>query len=471
MVVGRIAEQLDLLVVGGGPGGYTAALHGAAIGRSVLLIERRGPAGLGGVCLNEGCIPSKALIDLAAQVKAARFPASGIHVEGWRVDLAGFNEAKAERIAHLRGGIEGLLQGAGVRVENGHVRFAGPRTAVVSADGGAPPTWYEFRDVVIATGSRSTSPQGLEPDGERVLDAAAALELAEVPESIVVVGGGYIGLELGQAFARLGSDVTVVEALPRILSTLPTALARPLLTTLQSDGVEILTDSQVVDLDASRAMVKSPSGERWVGADCVLVAVGRRPNTDDLGLDRLGVQVSDDGRLPVDGDLRLGPHVAAIGDVVPGPALAHKATAEARVAVDALSGVRVAFEPLAIPQVIFTDPEIASAGLTLDAARAVSPGARAVRLPFSSSGRATLARRTAGFAEVVVDGEDCVVGVHVVGPYASEVVTVGVHAIEMGAALEDIAETIAPHPTFGEILVHVASSGGTPEHAGAVPEL
>lgn len=469
MVVGEIAESVDLLVVGGGPGGYVAAIRAAQLGRSVLLVERGGTAGVGGVCLNVGCIPSKALIEVArASHEAGALAHAGLRAEG-SVDLAAWQNWRKKIVGDLVGGVHRLLRAAGVAVQAGELHFTRPDQAVVETPEGAA-RFYEFADVVIATGSRPTSLPDLVPDGDRVLDSTGLLELTRVPASLVVVGAGYIGLELGTAFAKLGSRVTIVEAAERVLPAMDAVLARPVAAALRELGVTVLTRAFADDFDGSRMRVRAGDGEKPIEAEAVLVAAGRTPNTDDLGLDRLGVAAGEHGLLAVAADQRLTRHVAAVGDVTPGPALAHKASAEALVAVAALCGRRVAFQPQAIPAVVFTDPEIASAGLTESQAREEGIDPVVASFPLSASGRAaTLGTARRGALQVVADpGTGAVLGVHIAGPHAGELIGEGVLAIEMGATVEDLAACIHPHPTLSEQYPEAAHlAQGLPLHITA----
>jgi dihydrolipoyl dehydrogenase len=452
-VVGEFADQVDLLVIGGGPGGYTAALRAARLGREVTLVEREGTEGLGGVCLHVGCIPSKALIELADAAHRAREPAvGGLRVDGAHVSMPGFQAWRAELCGGLARGVAGRLEGAGVRVLHGEARFNRPDRVAVRTPGDRV-TFLEFADAIVATGSRPLALPDLPFDGERVLDSTGALALTALPASVVVVGGGYVGLELGTALAKLGSHVTVVEATDRVLPAVDGALTRPVLRRLDALGVDVLLSTVARRLDGDALVVDGPDGERRVEAERVVVAVGRRAETDELGLAAAGITSAAGGLLAVGADRRAAPHIAAIGDVVAGPALAHKATAEARVAAEALCGRPAAFDPMAIPVVAFTDPEVAGVGLTEDAARAAGLEPRVVTLPLSASGRAAILGARDGFTRLVADAAtDRVVGVHLAGPHASELASGAALAVELMAAPEDVAGTIHPHPTIGESL-------------------
>ncbi|TYP88878.1 dihydrolipoyl dehydrogenase [Blastococcus xanthinilyticus] len=458
MVVGEVAEGVDLLVVGAGPGGYTAALRAAALGRSVLLVDRLGDAGIGGVCLQVGCIPSKALIEVAEVAhRSAGFADAGLTVGEVSVDLARFQEWKAVKVGGLTGGVAELLRRAGVEVAAGEFRFTRPGSGVLQSADDRPPRHLEYTDVVLATGSRPVELPGLPRDGERVLSSTDALALSSLPASIAVVGGGYIGLELGTAFAKLGATVTLVEATDRLLPGVDAALLRPVRQRLRAVGVEVLLGHRVEGLADGVLTATGDSGEVRVAAEKVIVAIGRRPNTDGLGLARIGITPDERGLIPVGPDRMAAPHVAAIGDITAGPALAHKATAEGEVAAEALCGRPAAFDPAAIPAVVFSDPEIAVAGYSADEARALGMDVAVARLPLSASGRAATMGAVEGFTQLVVDRSvDAVVGVHIVGPHASELIAEGVLAIEMAASPVDLLASIHPHPTLSEMTSDVA---------------
>jgi dihydrolipoamide dehydrogenase len=458
MVVGEFADAVDLLVLGGGPGGYAAAIRAAQLGRQVTLVERAGPAGLGGVCLQVGCIPSKALIELADAMQRTRdLRAAGLDADGVAVSLERFQAWRRELCAGLARGVGELLDGGGVRIVHGEARFnRADRVAVRTPEDRA--LFFEFEHAIIATGSRPAALPGLPFDGERVLDSTGALALPAVPESVAVVGAGYIGLELGTALAKLGARVTVVEALDRVLPTVEESLTAPVLRRLRALGVDLRLDTTAQRLEDGALVVVGPGGgEDRVEAQRVVVAVGRVPNTDDLGLAEAGVSVGADGLIEVGEDMRAADRIAAVGDVVAGPALAHKATAEAAVAAEALSGRPAAFDARAIPIVIFTDPEIGSVGLSEAQAREAGLDPVAATFPLAASGRAGTLGARDGFTRIVADeATDRVVGVHVVGPHASELVAGGALAIEVMAAPGDVAATIHPHPTLGEGLREAA---------------
>ena len=460
MVVGEVPEAADLVIAGAGPGGYAAALHATRRGRRVMLVDRAGGEGVGGVCLREGCIPSKALIESAELFSRATAGAErGVVVSAPRVDLSAFQTFKDGIVDRLTGGVRGLLDAGKVEVVAGEVSLVDESTVVITQPGDRI-RFVAFRDLVIATGSSAVALPELPFDGERVLDSSAVLNLRALPATISIVGAGYIGVEIGIALAKLGTRVTVIEAAERVLPELPAHLAAPVERRMRALGIDVLVNARPRAFRGGRLELDGAETPRRIDAELAMVAVGRRPAIESLNLTSIGIEADPDGRLAVGPDRRLRPHVAAIGDLTPGPALAHKASAEAVVAVDALCGDATAFDPAAIPVVVFSDPEIASLG------PCAGPGLRSSRFPVGASGRAATLGEELGFVEVVSDEEDdTVLGVHIVAPHASELIAEGMLAVEMGATLEDLALTIHPHPTLSEMLGEAAGLGaGRPLH-------
>lgn len=447
-----MAEPADLLVVGAGPGGYVAAARAAQLGREVTLVERGGSeGGIGGSCLHVGCIPSKALIELAdAFHRSTSSSQPGLTVSGANFDLVAFQGWKAEIVGTLAKGVEGLLDGRRVRRLAGELRFAGPSRAVV-ASAGEPARFIDFRQVIVATGSRPVFPPGLQPDGRRVLSSTDVLALSELPGSVAVVGAGYIGLELGTALAKLGVRVTVIEALDRILPGFDSDLTRPVQRRLEALGVELRLGSRVRAFEGEEVLLDEQEGEGRIEAERLLVAVGRRPNTDELGLEALGISLEPGGTIAVDDSMRASDTVAAIGDVTAGPALAHRASAQAIVAAEALCGLPAVFAPLSVPEVVFTDPELAAVGMTATQARAAGLEVDELKLPASANGRAATLAATDGLTKVVLERSNGrVAGVQIAGPHASELAAGAGLAVEMMATAEDVLATIHPHPTLSE---------------------
>lgn len=462
--MGEVSDPVDLVVIGGGPGGYVAALHAANAGRKVTVIERDR---LGGTCLHTGCIPSKMLLDLADV--GSRAQALGLLGATWPPDsLLAFQDRKRHVVDGLADGIRNLLDARGVNTRTGVARFtARSRIAVESPEGGV--SFLEFKSAVVATGSRPIALDGLPFDGTTVIDAAGSLDLRHVPANLCIVGGGYVGVEMATAFAKLGAKVTVAEVGERLLPSLSPSLSAVVQRGLERLGVDVRLGFEVVGAEDGSAVLVSPDGIKCVvRADRIIVAVGREPNTDDLGLRAAGVTLDAMGRVRVGADrVAAGTAIAAIGDVVEGPPVAHKATAEAEVAVAALCGRRTAFEPAAIPLVVFSDPEVASAGHDRQSAAAAGLDVSVATVSMAALGRPRVSGDRLGSCELVVDRDrGIVVGAQIAGRHASEMIAEVVLAIEMGASPEDLALTIHAHPTFSEAVAEAAAIAvGRPVHA------
>jgi dihydrolipoamide dehydrogenase len=454
VIVGEIPESVDLLVVGAGPGGYVAAVRAAELGRQVTVVDRDGlEGGTGGTCLHVGCIPSKALIELAEAFERTRTMATaGLLVERSHVDLASFQLHKRAIISGLARSVDRLLESHRVQRLSGEVHLIAPdRAAVAMVDGGT--RFLEFSQAIIATGSRPARLPALPDDGERILTSTAALALDTLPQSAAIIGAGYIGLEIGIALARLGTSVAVVETLDRILPWADESLTRPVLRRMRQLGVRVYLSSEARTVDGDELIIQSPTGELREQAEKVIVTVGRTPNTDGIGLENTGVDVDERGLISVNGQRLASTRIGAVGDITHGPPVAHKASAEAIVVAEGLSGRRSAFEPIAIPVAVFTDPEIATVGLTEIQARAAGLDVAVSAVPFSSNSRAAILGAKDGFTRVVIDRtSDRVVGVHTVGPHASELIAEAALAVEMMASPKDIAGVIHPHPTLSESL-------------------
>lgn len=466
MVVGELTEETDVLVIGGGPGGYVAAIRAAQLGLATTLVERDE---LGGVCLNCGCIPSKALISAAEhylQCKESDWP--GIASQA-TLDFAQVQDWKQSVVQKMTGGVSTLLSGNGVRVVRGEAFLASPGEAriMTAAEGHN----MKFRHVILATGSRPAEVPNIALGG-RILSSTGALALAAVPKRLIVLGGGYIGVELGQAFARFGSQVTLIEALPGILAGFEDDVTRLIARGLRQDGVDIHTGARATNVQQGDAEVtltyEDKEGAHTVAGDYLLLTVGRRPNTEDLGLETVGVRMAQGGRIEVDERMRTSVDgVYAIGDIVPGPALAHKASYEGRVAAEVIAGLPAASDWRALPSVVFSSPEIATVGET--AAQVTARGGEPVvgRFNYGANGRANALRADVGFVRLVADGKSGpLVGAQIVGAEASTLIAQLGLAIELGATLEDVALTIHAHPTIGEMAMEAAEVGlGTPIHA------
>ncbi len=460
MVVGEIASSADLLVIGGGPGGYAAALNAARLGRQVTLVER---AALGGTCLNVGCIPSKALIEVAEAVALAdRASAWGVSMDA-TVDMAAVKGHLASVVEGLASGVGLLLDGAGVRVVGGEARFSRPNR--VAVEHGSSVEHIEFRHAVVATGSRPIGLPDLPVDGDRVVGSADLLFLDTLPDQLVLVGGGYVGVELGCAFAKLGSRVTIVEAKERVLPGFDIRIGREVTRGLRRLGVGLCCGHRALGLEEEGLRVEGPDGEAVLPADRVGVLVGRRPNSDLVGMSESGATVGATGLVQVDPGRRATDTVFAIGDLTAGPALAHKATAEAEVAADVACGRPNAFNPTCVPAIVFGDPQVVTVGLSRGEAEAAGVEVAEFRFPLTASGRARTLGEAGGFVGVVADGDGTVVGVQAVGSHVAELAGEAALAVEMAATVEDLAGTIHAHPTLGEAIAEAALGlAGRPLH-------
>ena len=458
MVMGSLREETELLVIGAGPGGYVAALRAADLGREVTLVEEREK--LGGVCLIEGCIPSKALISAVEVADAAKSAERmGLSFGEPSLDLFKLRQWKDSVVDGLTGGIRGLLKRRGVEVIQGRARFDGPTS--VAIDGGGV-SGVEFKNCIIATGSRINQ---LPPGYDLPLwSSAEALTLPEVPERLLVVGGGYIGMEMGLVYAGLGSQVTMVELFPRLLMGADQDLVDVVVKSCAEKFKAVLLESKVVKVDQAGSgysvTIDYKGEQKKKEFDQVLVAIGRRPNTDNIGLDKAGLTTNDQGLIEVNNEGRTAvPHIFAIGDVVPGPALAHKASREAKVAAEVISGLPSSFDNRAVPAVVFTHPEIAWTGITEHEAKEAGRPLTVGKFPLRALGRAWTMGQTEGFVKVMSDPEtNLLLGVGMVGPHASELIAEATLAIEMGATLEDLLVTIHPHPTLSEALMEAAEA-------------
>lgn len=449
-----------LIVLGAGPGGYPAAFHAAERGLDVTLVDTR--AQPGGVCLYEGCIPSKALLHVAKLIRETQHAAEwGLKFSEPEIDIDALRDWKDGVVRKMTNGLGLLRRQHSVRYQQGYGRIRDANQLNIESNGEVLP--MDFDALIVATGSTPAVPRALQLDSERVMDSTDALELRHVPESLLVIGGGYIGLELGTVYAELGSKVTVVEALPEILSGVERDLVRVLERSLRSrfNATHVNTtvaSLQEVEGGVEAVIVDKEGVERSEVFDRVLVATGRRPNSAGLGLHRTEAHVDPNGFIVTDEQRRTAePSIFAIGDVAGEPMLAHKATAEASIAVEAIIGEPSVFRPLAVPAVIFTDPEIAWCGLTQSDAAAIDIEATTVSFPWAALGRASASGRNDGLTRLVIErGSERVLGMQVVGPGAGELIGEGVLAVELGARASDLAESIHAHPTLNESIMEAA---------------
>jgi dihydrolipoamide dehydrogenase len=446
----------EVLVLGAGPGGYTAAFRAADLGRRVVLVERY--ANLGGVCLNVGCIPSKALLHAARVLdEAAGFKEHGIDFGKPKIDLDRLRQWKDSVVGQLSGGIGAMAKRRGVEVVEGIGRFTGPNTLAVAGEGGERS--LSFRQAIVAVGSRVIRIPGIPYDDPRVIDSTGALELASVPGKLLIVGGGIIGLEMATVYGALGSAVTVVEMLEGLIPGCDRDLVKPLEKRLQGNyGATILVSTKVREVTAQKKGLKAIfAGDNAPAPglfDAVLVAVGRRPNGDRIDAAAAGVAVDDRGFIAVDREQRTNvSHIFAVGDVTGQPMLAHKATHEARVAAEVAAGEKSGFDARVIPSVAYTDPEVAWVGLTETAAKERGVAYETAKFPWSASGRALGSGRRDGSTKLILDPESKrLLGAGIVGVNAGELIAELALAIEMDCEAADIALTIHPHPTLSETV-------------------
>jgi len=448
--------KTDVLVIGGGPGGYVAAIRAAQLGKKVVLAERDRP---GGVCVTVGCIPSKALIGVSKLVDKAKSAAEmGVDIDGVRVDLVRMQTWKEGVVKKLVGGVQFLLKSNGVEQRTGEARFVSQNAARVGDE------TVEFDACIVATGSRPVQIPGFPFDGERVIDSTGALALSELPRRLCVIGGGYIGLELGTLYARLGSQVTIVEMLDQILPGTDPDLVGPVARKLKKRGVPVHLKSRALGYEGRpgelSARIETPEGEIAIECDRILVAVGRVPLSDGVDLEKAGVLRDAKGFIPVNDKRQTNvAHIYAIGDVAGQPMLAHKASKEGEVAAEVIAGRPSVFDPKCIPAVVFGDPEIATAGLQEPDARAAGREIIVGKFPFSALGRALASAETDGFVKIIGDAKTmAALGVHIVGPGAGDLISEAALALEMGALLPDIGLTIHPHPTLPEAVMEAAKA-------------
>jgi len=460
-VAGTYARSTEVAVVGGGPGGYMAAIRAGQLGKKVLLVEK---ADLGGECLNRGCIPSKALIHASRLFHSIRAegPEVGVFATDPRFDLSVAMKHKGEVVAKERQGVATLLKSAGVTVLAGEAHFTGPRSLDVTAPDGAHER-VDFDIAVIATGAVHVNLRGFETDGTQVLNAWEILSMPDLPRSMLILGGGVSGCELGQFLSRVGVEVTVVEMMPQLLPGVEADLARELTGTLERSGVHVRVGAKATALARSSSgvtmTVESAAGREELRAERLFVTVGKRPLSGDLGLAEAGV-LADPKTGFISVDDRMGtnvPHIFAVGDVARPPMLAHKAYREGVVAAEAIAGLPTRFQFQAMPSVVFTVPELATVGMSRSDAESRGLKAREVRFPYAALGRAHASHATQGWLKLVGDdATGLLLGVHAAGESSGDYIAEVAHALEMGSTVRDLALTIHPHPTFSEALQEAA---------------
>jgi dihydrolipoamide dehydrogenase len=457
----NINKDIKVVVIGGGPGGYAAAFYAADLGMSVTLVDlEKNP---GGVCLYRGCIPSKALLHVAKLLNEAKEAKEwGIDFGEPQIDLEKLRGFKNKVVSKLTGGLGVLSKQRKITFVQGRARFISSSTVEVTKEDGSKEQ-ISFDKAIIATGSVIATIPSLQIESKRLLNSTSALDLPAIPKSLLVVGGGYIGLELGSVYSALGTQVSVVEFMDRLLPGADQDLVSHLQKRISKSFDKIMLQSKVVEIkevtDGLLVRIENKDNQMEEHVfDYVLMSIGRKPQTAGLGLENTNVQVNERGWIIADNTLKTNDsNIYAIGDIVGEPMLAHKASHEGRVAVDAISGKKVAFEPLAIPAVVFTDPEIAWAGITENQAKAKGIKFELAKFPWAASGRATTLDRNDGLTKLIIDPEtERILGIGICGPGAGEMIAEGVLAIEMGATVKDLALTIHPHPTLSETVMEAA---------------
>jgi dihydrolipoamide dehydrogenase len=452
-----------MIIIGAGPGGYVAAVRASQLGLKTACIEAN--ASLGGVCLNVGCIPSKALLDSSEYYHLAKthFADHGIKIDAVSLDLETLLKRKDKVVGELTENVRQLLEGHGVSIIHGRARVTAPGEVEVRSGKKKTVKYSAAKAILLATGSSPIEVPGMPFDGKRIVSSTEALDFPQVPKRLGIVGGGYIGLELGSVWQRLGSEVTVIEMLPKIATTLDGQVGRSLDRLLRKQGLDLRLKTRVTAAKATTRQVKvsvqDDKGSEELAFDRLLVAVGRRPNSTGLGLEELGVAMDDKtGHVLVDEAFQTSiPGIYAIGDLIPGPALAHKASAEGTAAVECIAGRAGEVNYDTIPAVVYTWPEVASVGLTEEVVKSQGIPYCVGSFPFSGAGRARCMGETDGFVKLIAHSKtDRILGVHIIGPRAADMIAECVLALEFGASSEDIARTIHGHPTFSEALMEAA---------------
>jgi dihydrolipoamide dehydrogenase len=459
--------QFDLVVIGGGPGGYVCAIRAAQLGLKTACVEKRGA--LGGTCLNIGCIPSKALLQSSHLYEEAThgFAAHGIKVDGAAVDLPTMMSRKSKVVTDLTKGVEFLFNKNKVAYIKGAARLLGANKISVAANGAAGQT-IEAKNIVIATGSEVMPLPGVEIDEQQIVTSTGALELAKVPGHLVVVGGGYIGLEMGSVWRRLGAKVTVVEFLDRIVPGMDGEIAKQFQRILTRQGMTFRLGTKVTAAKKAKAGVtltlEPAAGGKaeTLDADVVLLAIGRRPYTNGLGLETAGVAIDNKGRITTDGHFRTNvPGLYAIGDVIAGPMLAHKAEEEGVAVAEILAGQAGHVNYETVPGIVYTWPEVATVGKSEEELKSADIAYKVGKFPFTANSRARCSAETDGFVKILADAKtDRVLGVHIVGADAGNMIAEASVAIEFGASAEDIARTCHAHPTLSEAVKEAALAVG-----------
>ncbi|MCP5529909.1 MAG: dihydrolipoyl dehydrogenase [Opitutaceae bacterium] len=451
------SESFDLIVIGAGPGGYVCAFRAAQLGLKVALVDKRKT--LGGTCLNVGCIPSKALLASSEHFAFNRNHAAehGIKIDGLSIDVGAMLKKKEDIVGKMTGGLAQLAKARKVTVVIGEAQFVDGKTIQVAASTSEPIT-LTAKNIVIATGSAPVELPFMKFDGETIVSSDHAIAFTEVPKKLVVVGGGAIGLELGSVWARLGSDVTVVEFLPQIAGTADADVVRNFTRILQKQGLKIEVNAKVTGFKSGKLTAERDGKPLEFAADKVLVSVGRRPFTDGLGLDKAGVELTDKKRIKVDAHLKTtAANIWAIGDVIDGPMLAHKAEEDGAAVAEWIAGKAGHINWDLMPAIIYTDPEIATVGLGEDAAKKADIKVNVGKFNFAANARAHANDGADGFVKIIADAKtDKILGAQILGKNAGELISEIVTHMEYGGSAEDLARTIHAHPTMSEAVKEAA---------------
>jgi dihydrolipoamide dehydrogenase len=461
MVVGSLSIETETVIIGSGPGGYVAAIRAAQLGQEVILVEKRKK--VGGVCLHVGCIPTKALITSSDYVNAIKeLNDMGISIKEFDVDITKMNSWKDTIIEKMEKGIRSLFSKYGIEIIEGEAKFKSKNS--ISISGQSDVNEIKFKNAIVATGSSPIEIPGFPFDKKYILSSNQAMSLSQIPKSLLIVGGGYIGTELGTVYGKLGSEVHILEGSDRLISVIDKDVVDVVAKRLEHFNVTIHYNAKALSSKIENEKVQveyeTQGKKETIEVEKVLVVVGRKPNGHNLGLTHIGVEIDEKGFIKVNNQMRTThKHIYAIGDVVGNPMLAHKAMREAKIAAEAIAGKPVAFDNQVIPSVVYNDPEIVSVGLTVDQAKEQGREVIEEKFPYAALARAHMFNRTDGFIKMIADkNSHRILGVHAVGPHVSEIVAEATLAIEMGAKVEDLAFTIHPHPTISEGMGEVAET-------------
>lgn len=456
------AEIFDVVVIGAGPGGYVAAIKAAQLGLKVACVEKRGK--LGGTCLNVGCIPSKALLNSSHLYEQAAhdFQNHGIKIKGLELDIAAMQKHKDDIVEGLTKGIEQLFAKNKVTYIKGEASIIDVGKIFIKNDKNEQ-SQLVTKNIVIATGSKVSHLPGVAMDGKKIISSDEAIHLKEVPKNLVVIGGGVIGLELGSVWRRLGSDVTIVEYLDKILPPMDDEISSSFQRILEKQGIKFKLATKVTGVEEGKNFLQvniesvKDSAKAKIEADVVLVAVGRRPNTDNLGLEKIGVKIDERGKIPIDGKFRTNvPNIFAIGDVVDGPMLAHKAEEDGVAVAEIIAGQHGHVDYNLVPSVVYTNPEVASIGKTEEQLKKLGIKYKKGKFPFLANSRARTVDETDGFVKILADEKDEILGVHIIGPQAGTLIAEASVAMAYRASSEDVARICHSHPDLNEAIKEAA---------------